>query len=207
MKFDQGAAAEHFVCYDLLMRGYRASMTAAQSPYDITLDMGGRLIRVQVKSTLRGLVSQTSKTYKFLVGTAGPGKKLKPADMESCEVYAFVVLEPTPKIAYMLAAEVAGKSYLQFHNERDDEEGPEQAGLFFNEWDFDDLEGLPHKEPEPFHVSDEIGDDGFETEGARNRRIAAETKHLAKYGQLPCATAAELKPLRQPDRLERIAWS
>jgi hypothetical protein len=46
-----GLAAEHLVCADLLMMGYRAFMSDQVCPYDVAVDVGGRLIRVQVKAT------------------------------------------------------------------------------------------------------------------------------------------------------------
>ena len=46
-----GAAGEHMVCADLILQGHRASIAAAQLPYDIVLDVSGRLLRVAVKAT------------------------------------------------------------------------------------------------------------------------------------------------------------
>lgn len=47
-----GTAGEHLVCADLLMQGYRASRSSRGLPYDIVLDVEGRLLRVAVKATL-----------------------------------------------------------------------------------------------------------------------------------------------------------
>lgn len=46
-----GKAAEHLVCADLIMSGYRAFLTDQGLPYDVVVDLAGRLIRVQVKAT------------------------------------------------------------------------------------------------------------------------------------------------------------
>lgn len=46
-----GTAAEHLVCADLLLAGYRAFLSDQNCPYDIAVDVGGRLVRVQVKAT------------------------------------------------------------------------------------------------------------------------------------------------------------
>lgn len=46
-----GAAGEHLVCADLLLQGYRAFLSDQNCPYDVAVDIGGRLIRIQVKST------------------------------------------------------------------------------------------------------------------------------------------------------------
>lgn len=46
-----GTAAEHLVCFDLLMAGYRAFLADQNCPYDVAVDVGSRLIRIQVKAT------------------------------------------------------------------------------------------------------------------------------------------------------------
>lgn len=48
-----GKAAEHLVCADLILRGYRVFMSDAGSPYDVLVDYDGRIYRVQVRSTLK----------------------------------------------------------------------------------------------------------------------------------------------------------
>jgi hypothetical protein len=46
-----GTAAEHLVCADLLLGGFRAFLADQNCPYDIAVDLGGRLVRLQVKAT------------------------------------------------------------------------------------------------------------------------------------------------------------
>lgn len=47
-----GKAAEHFVCCDLISRGYRVQLASQGSTYDILLDLGKRQFRrVQCKAT------------------------------------------------------------------------------------------------------------------------------------------------------------
>lgn len=46
-----GTAAEHLVCADLLLAGWRAFLADQNCPYDVAVDVGGRLIRIQVKAT------------------------------------------------------------------------------------------------------------------------------------------------------------
>ncbi|WP_162240739.1 group I intron-associated PD-(D/E)XK endonuclease [Leifsonia sp. Leaf264] len=46
-----GTAAEHLVCADLLLSGYSAFPADQTRPYDVVVDVGGRMLRVQVKST------------------------------------------------------------------------------------------------------------------------------------------------------------
>jgi hypothetical protein len=46
-----GTAAEHLVCADLLLSGWRAFLADQNCPYDVAVDLGERLFRIQVKST------------------------------------------------------------------------------------------------------------------------------------------------------------
>jgi hypothetical protein len=48
-----GKAAEHLVCYDLIMQGYKAYLSDQGLSYDVVLDNCGKLYRIQVKSTLK----------------------------------------------------------------------------------------------------------------------------------------------------------
>jgi hypothetical protein len=50
-ELELGRAAEHLVCADLLLDGWAAYPTAQGMPYDLVVDIGARLIRLQVKST------------------------------------------------------------------------------------------------------------------------------------------------------------
>lgn len=46
-----GTAAEHLVAADLLLKGYNAFLADQCCAYDVAVDIQGRLVRVQVKST------------------------------------------------------------------------------------------------------------------------------------------------------------
>jgi hypothetical protein len=46
-----GKAAEHLVCADLILRGYRAFLSDQGLPYDVLVEAGQRLVRIQVKAT------------------------------------------------------------------------------------------------------------------------------------------------------------
>ena len=74
-----GKAAEHLVCADLILSGYRAFLSDQGLPYDVLLDASGHIIRVQVKSTLRPKPVPnrpgSGDTYMFNVRRAGKGGK------------------------------------------------------------------------------------------------------------------------------------
>ena len=51
-ELELGRAAEHLACADLLLGGWHAFHTAQGMAYDLAVDVGTRLLRVQVKATL-----------------------------------------------------------------------------------------------------------------------------------------------------------
>lgn len=72
-----GRAAEHLVCADLLLEGWSAYPTAQGMPYDLVVDVGQRLIRLQVKSTFYPKnpqpTSRANPAYFFQIRRAGRG--------------------------------------------------------------------------------------------------------------------------------------
>lgn len=46
-----GTAAEHLVCAELLMSGFNAFLADQNCAYDVAVDIGGQLVRIQVKAT------------------------------------------------------------------------------------------------------------------------------------------------------------
>jgi hypothetical protein len=72
-----GTAGEHLVCADLLLSGLTAFLTDQSCAYDIAVDLGGRLIRLQVKSTrISKPIPQRESTilaYQWHVRRCGKG--------------------------------------------------------------------------------------------------------------------------------------
>lgn len=56
-----GRAGEYLTMFDLLSKGYQAYLTDQGASYDIILDLGDRLIRLQVKTTQKP--SKMNKEY------------------------------------------------------------------------------------------------------------------------------------------------
>lgn len=71
-----GKAAEHLVVADLILAGYRAFLTDQGLPYDVVIDDGGYLYRVQVKSTRseRLVPQRLAPTPGYLFHTRRAGK-------------------------------------------------------------------------------------------------------------------------------------
>ena len=98
-----GTAAEHLVCADLLLVGYLAFLADQNCPYDVAVDLGERLVRVQVKSTraLRRIPrgeQLLAPVYSFTVKRAkGAKRRYAPGEFD---VLALVALD-IRKIAYL----------------------------------------------------------------------------------------------------------
>ena len=122
-----GAAGEHLVCADLLMQGYRAFLADQNCPYDVAVDVGDRLIRVQVKATRapKAVPQRVGHfpAYQWHVRRAGKG---------GCRVYvhgefdllALVALD-TRCVAYFPPSKAAQTIHIRSHN---DPEAPARGG-------------------------------------------------------------------------------
>jgi len=91
-----GLAAEYIVCADLILLGYRAFLSPQNCPYDVVVDIGGRLLRIQVKSTRRKRpIPQriaATDSYLFFTKRAGKGGK-RHYKKNAFDLYAFVALD------------------------------------------------------------------------------------------------------------------
>lgn len=92
------------VCADLIMKGFVAFPSEQGLPYDVLLDIGSKLLRVQVKTTMCPRVvqqrSKPSKAYVFSIKRAGKQNKrvLKNGDVD---LFALVCLD-TRRVGYLL---------------------------------------------------------------------------------------------------------
>ena len=98
-----GLAAEHLVCADLLLDGHRAFLAAQTCPYDVVVEVGGSIVRLQVKSTRqpRELANRSaeSATYYFNVRRAGKAGR-RTYGSEEFDALALVALD-IRRIAYV----------------------------------------------------------------------------------------------------------
>jgi hypothetical protein len=98
-----GTAAEHLVCADLLLDGWRAFLADQNCAYDVAVEMGGRLIRVQVKATRqqRAIPQRAGHipAYMWHVRRAGKGGRRVYAQDEF-DLLALVALD-IKRIAYL----------------------------------------------------------------------------------------------------------
>jgi len=93
-----GKAAEHLVCADLILSGYRAFLSDQGLPYDVVIDNGNKLLRVQVKSC--GSVSNVNAqgrverlAYNFSIRRRGKDGKSDRLSDKDCDIIALVALD------------------------------------------------------------------------------------------------------------------
>lgn len=98
-----GKAAEYLVVADLILQGQRAYLTDQGLPYDVVVDIDGRLLRIQVKATrcCRPVPQRAAFTpgYFFHVRRSGKGGRRRYVGSEF-DIIAFAAMD-VRAIAYM----------------------------------------------------------------------------------------------------------
>lgn len=99
-----GKAGEYLVCADLILKGFIAFPSEQGLPYDVLLDTGKKLLKVQVKTTESYRTvpqrNQNTKCYIFSIKRAGAKGKTKYLEDE-IDLFALVCLD-TMQIGYVL---------------------------------------------------------------------------------------------------------
>lgn len=133
-----GVAGEHLVCADLLMLGYRAFLADQNCPYDVAVDIGGRLIRVQVKSTrkAKALPQRVGHfpAYMWNVRRAGKGGARVYADGEF-DLLACVALD-VRKVAYLPPSMHCQTVHIRTHDDPNPPAHGGKAGKTFSQFPF-----------------------------------------------------------------------
>lgn len=98
-----GKAGEYLVCADLILKGFVAYPSEQGLPYDVVLDIDGKLYKVQVKTTTtyRTIPQRKGdvKSYVFSINRKGKyGKKRYGKD--EIDIFALVCLD-TKQIGYL----------------------------------------------------------------------------------------------------------
>ena len=103
-----GKAGEYLVCADLIMKGFIAFPSEQGLPYDVLLDNGNKILRVQVKTTekYKSIPQRNvdTKAYIFNVKRAGNKGKTRYSENE-IDLFALVCLD-TMQIGYLTNKEM-----------------------------------------------------------------------------------------------------
>jgi len=100
-----GLVGEHLVCADLILSGYRAFRTEQTCPYDVAVDHGGRIVRVQVKAarTIRSCPPEAKKKWNpaYVWSTRRAGKRgRREYPLNEFDVLALVAVD-IRRVAYI----------------------------------------------------------------------------------------------------------
>lgn len=105
----QGKCAEYYVAYLLLRLGYATNLVN-QNGFDIITLVDDRLIKVEVKSSTRGITNRNGYKFSTKQGKKGTLRKLS----ENCdsEIVAFVMLnEEYPRVYFKPTKTITGISH------------------------------------------------------------------------------------------------
>jgi len=103
-----GKAGEYLACADLCRKGLIAFPSEQGLPYDVVIDVDGKLLKCQVKSTEQPrLVQQRSKetrAYIFNIKRNGKNGKSRYTE-DDVDIFALVALD-TMSVGYLLAKDM-----------------------------------------------------------------------------------------------------
>ena len=99
-----GKAGEYLVCADLILNGFIAFPSEQGLPFDVVLNINGRLLKVQVKTTRAAKSIPQRKTdipaYIFHIGNNGKQNRRKKYGSNEVDIFALVALD-TKRICYL----------------------------------------------------------------------------------------------------------
>jgi len=85
-----GKAGEHLVCCDLILQGYNAFLADQGLPYDVLVDNGEKIYRLQVKTTTKKSTYGKSKdVYRFSLRSAKGSNRAIKASKIDCIAFVF----------------------------------------------------------------------------------------------------------------------
>ena len=103
-----GKAGEYLTCADLIMKGFVAFPSEQGLPYDVLLDNGKRLIRVQVKTCEkpREIPQRNTTTFAYMFNVKRHGKNGQAIyGDDEVDVFALVALD-TREVGYIIAKDI-----------------------------------------------------------------------------------------------------
>lgn len=103
-----GIAGEHIVCADLIVKGHRAFLSDQGLPYDLLLDLNGKIIKIQAKTTRthRVLPQRKSKAPGYIYNIKRCGKNgAKRYQDSDVDIFALVALD-TKEVGYICSKDV-----------------------------------------------------------------------------------------------------
>ena len=103
-----GKAGEYLTCADLILKGFVAFPSEQGLPFDVVMDNGKRLIRVQVKTTLtpRIVPQRVKESTAYMFNIKRHGKNgIQIYGIDEVDIFALVCLD-TMKVGYIKTDEM-----------------------------------------------------------------------------------------------------
>lgn len=100
-----GKAGEYLTCADLILKGFVAFPSEQGLPFDVVMDNGKKLLRVQVKTTLKPKVipQRSSDSVAYIFNIKRHGKNgIQRYGNNDIDLFALVCLD-TMKVGYLIA--------------------------------------------------------------------------------------------------------
>lgn len=103
-----GKAGEYIACADLIMNGFNAFLSDQGLPYDIVIDFGSEMKRVQVKTTAKpkSYGKYYKDIYRFSLRRHTPDGRLS-LPVDDADYIAFVFLD-TKEVQYIATKDLIG---------------------------------------------------------------------------------------------------
>lgn len=127
-EFFTGRAGQFFVCYDLIRQGWNSFLADEGMPYDVLVDTGSKILKVQVRTTeklveeKRKIKRQSEPKLIYNYGLRNGKYGLK--RMSEIDYVAFVALD-IAQVAYFPVSEIQSrlhkgkiKTIMQFKSRR-----------------------------------------------------------------------------------------
>ncbi len=136
-ELQKGKAGEYLVCADLILQGFVCYPSEQGLPYDVVLDNGERLIKIQVKTTEcpREVPQRNKVTKCYIFNIKRRGKNGKKIYSHSeVDIFALVCLD-TKAIGYVKNEDMPGTLNLRVDNLRGsyyDEKGVQDFEMVLN---------------------------------------------------------------------------
>jgi len=107
-ELQQGKAAEHLVCFDIIRKGHNAFLADQGLPFDVLVEQYGELKRIQVRSaSQKHTYDKAKNVYRF--GTRKGKGAITRARKAEVDYYAFVAMDIV-RIAYIPISEMLAKT-------------------------------------------------------------------------------------------------
>jgi len=128
------------VCADLILQGHIAYPSEQGLHYDVVVDLGGKLLRIQVKTTRTHKAVPQRKNYtpSYLFNARRCGKGGRQSYSNSdCDIIAFVVLDK--KLIGYVPIEHVGQT-MHFRSKDFDYRG-NKSGIYIEDYTFHSIIG------------------------------------------------------------------